>query len=548
MTNTLFTPLLVQPKLESLPAEFTYPFYYEPHPICREAVAQLQQELTTMPDFNQADAEGKMLGVLVVRAKSGEIGYLQAFSGQMALKNTRFVPALFDINAKNSFFHSGQVELNRLNHTIEALNANPNIKTLERLQGKKQQEADSEIEAIRQKNIQGRKVRKAKRTSCITAYSASDYQGLLTDLAKQSVTEKNELKSLQAKWQGEITSIGQKLSVLLDEIGALKRKRKQLSLQLQHRLFKQYAFLNAKGESKPLLSLFEQAGREMPAAGTGDCAGPKLLQYAYLNKMVPLAMAEFWCGKSPKSEIRQHGQFYGACQGKCKPILSHMIEGLNVEPNPLLNNRGKDKQLEYVYQDDVMCVINKPAGLLSVPGKEIEDSVYSRLAQQFPDASGPLIVHRLDMSTSGLIVIALNKRSHKKLQEQFIHRTVSKRYVALLDGELSLNEGLIDLPLRVDLEDRPRQLVCYEYGRAAQTKWQTVERLQNQTRVHFYPITGRTHQLRVHSAHISGLGIPIIGDDLYGNTADRLCLHAETLTLNHPTTNAKMMFKSDADF
>ena len=207
MTNTLFTPLLVQPKLESLPAEFTYLFYYEPHPICREAVAQLQQELTTMPDFNQAEAEGKMLGVLVVRAKSGEIGYLQAFSGQMALKNTRFVPALFDINAKNSFFHSGQVELNRLNHTIEALNANPNIKTLERLQGKKQQEADSEIEAIRQKNIQGRKVRKAKRTSCITAYSTSDYQGLLTDLAKQSVTEKNELKSLQAKWQCEITSI-----------------------------------------------------------------------------------------------------------------------------------------------------------------------------------------------------------------------------------------------------------------------------------------------------------------------------------------------------
>ena len=548
MTNTLFTSLHEQPELESLPAEFTYPFYYKPHAICMRAVAQLQQELKTMPDFNEADTEGKMLGVLVVKSESGEIGYLQAFSGQMALTNTRFVPALFDITAKNSFFYSGQAELNRLNHAIEVLSTNPDIKLLEQCQEEQRQQAESEIESIRQKIIQSRKERKAKRVSGITTYSPSKYQGLLADLAKQSIAEKNELKALKTQWQDEITGIELELSALLDEIGELKQKRKQLSYQLQQRLFEQYAFLNARGESKQLLSLFEQAGREMPAAGTGDCAGPKLLQYAYLNKMIPLAMAEFWWGKPPKSEIRHHGQFYGACQGKCKPILSHMLEGLSVEANPLLNNPGKDKQLEYVYQDDVMCVINKPAGLLSVPGKDIEDSVYSRLAQQFPDASGPLIVHRLDMSTSGLIVIALNKRSHKKLQEQFIHRTVSKRYVALLDGELPLDEGLIDLPLRIDLEDRPRQLVCYEYGRAAQTKWQTVERLQNQTRVYFYPITGRTHQLRVHSAHISGLGVPIIGDDLYGNTADRLCLHAETLTLNHPTTNAKMTFQSDSDF
>ena len=513
-----------------------------------QAVAQLQHELITMPDFNQADTEGKMLGVLVVRAKSGEIGYLQAFSGQMALTNTCFVPALFDINAKNSFFHSGQAELNRVNHTIGVLSANPNIKLLEQRQEEQRQQAESETESIRQKIIQSRKERKAKRVSGITAYSPSEYQGLLADLAKQSIAEKNELKALKTQWQDEITGRQLELSILLDEIGELKQKRKQLSYQLQRRLFEQYAFLNAKGESKPLLSLFELAGREMPAAGTGDCAGPKLLQYAYLNNMLPLAMAEFWWGKPPKSEIRHHGQFYGACQGKCKPILTHMIEGLSVEVNPLLNNPGKDKQLEYVYQDDVMCVINKPAGLLSVPGKDIEDSVYSRLAQQFPDASGPLIVHRLDMSTSGLIVIALNKRSHKKLQQQFIQRTVSKRYVALLDGELPLDEGLIDLPLRVDLEDRPRQVVCYEYGRAAQTKWQAVERSQNQTRVYFYPITGRTHQLRVHSAHHLGLGIPIVGDDLYGKKADRLYLHAETMTLIHPKTKESMTFKVEANF
>lgn len=548
MTNTLFTSLIEQPKSESLPLEFTYPFYYEPHPICLQAVKQLQQELTTMPDFNQADAEGKMLGVLVVKSKSGEIGYLKAFSGQIEMTNRGFVPALFDINVKNSFFHSGQAEINSLNHTIKVLSANQDIKMLEKSHKGQRQQAESEIETFRQKVIQGRKERKAKRTSCITRYSTLEYQALLTDLAKQSVAEKNELKRLKAQWQDEITAIEQKLSRLTDEIGELKQKRKQLSQQLQQRLFEQYAFLNAKGESKPLLSLFDQAGRDMPAAGTGDCAGPKLLQYAYLNKMTPLAMAEFWWGNSPKSEIRHHGQFYGACQGKCKPILSHMIEGLSVEPNPLLNNPGKDKELEYVYQDDVMCVINKPAGLLSVPGRDIEDSVYSRLIQQIPDATGPLIVHRLDMSTSGLMVIALNKRSHKKLQQQFIQRTVSKRYVALLDGHLHSDQGLIDLPLRVDLEDRPRQVVCYDYGRSAQTKWQKVKHLQNQTRVYFYPITGRTHQLRVHSAHVLGLGVPILGDDLYGKKAGRLYLHAETLSLEHPKTKENMTFYVAPDF
>ena len=259
-------------------------------------------------------------------------------------------------------------------------------------------------------------------------------------------------------------------------------------------------------------------------------------------------MAEFWWGTSPKSEIRHHGQFYGACQGKCKPILTHMLQGLTVEANPLLNNPGRDKQLEFVYQDDVMAVINKPSGLLSVPGKQIQDCVVSRLRMLFPEASGPLIVHRLDMSTSGLMVIALNKQAHKKLQQQFVQRTVKKRYVAILDGELKQKTGLVDLPLRVDLEDRPRQLVCYDYGKPAQTKWQAIEYLQGKTKVYFYPVSGRTHQLRVHSAHNMGLSMPILGDDLYGQKANRLHLHAEMLELEHPKTKTRMTFQVDADF
>jgi tRNA pseudouridine32 synthase/23S rRNA pseudouridine746 synthase len=548
LTNTPFTPLIEQPALDGLPAKFTYPFYYQPHPLCLQAVQQFQQELASIPYFNQTDCEGKMLGVLLVQLKSGEIGYLSAFSGQMNIGNERFVPALFDINTKASFFYTGQAELNTINDTISTLRENPEIKVLERSLKKQQQLADMEIESYRQRVIYGRKGRKAKRTGSLDELSSAEYQDLLLDLSKQSVAQKNHLKALKEQWQLRLKASEQVLSGLIDEISALKHKRKQLSHQLQKRLFEQYHFLNAKGEQKSLLSLFEQAGRGMPAAGTGDCAAPKLLQYAYQHEMKPLSMAEFWWGKSPKSEIRHHGQFYGACQGKCKPILNHMIEGLVVEANPLLNNPGKDKQLEFVYQDEVMCVINKPAGLLSVPGKEINDSVYSRLAIRFPEATGPLIVHRLDMSTSGLMVIALNKQAHKKLQQQFIQRTVSKRYVAILDGELEQKEGVIDLPIRVDLEDRPRQLVCYDYGRPAQTKWKVAEYLEKQTRVYFYPVTGRTHQLRVHSAHVLGLAMPILGDDLYGKKSSRLHLHAETLELVHPKTKKGITFKVEPDF
>ena len=183
-----------------------------------------------------------------------------------------------------------------------------------------------------------------------------------------------------------------------------------------------------------------------------------------------------------------------------------------------------------------------------MPGKNIEDSVYLRIKQSYPTATGPLIVHRLDMSTSGLMVIALSKQAHKNLQKQFINRTVKKRYVALLDGLLTAEEGLIELPLRVDLDDRPRQLVCYQYGKSAKTKWQVLERKNNQTKVYFLPITGRTHQLRVHSAHVKGLDTPIVGDDLYGKKAVRLHLHAEFLQLNHPVTREVMQFQTEAEF
>ncbi|MGL4448060.1 MAG: RluA family pseudouridine synthase, partial [Shewanella sp.] len=292
-----------------------------------------------------------------------------------------------------------------------------------------------------------------------------------------------------------------------------------------------------------------------PPAGAGECAAPKLLQYAFKHRLKPLAMAEFWWGAPPKSAIRQHKQFYPACLRKCQPILKHMLEGLAVDDNPLRINPAAEKPLEIVYQDDALAIVNKPAELLSVPGKEITDSVYLRMQQTFPEATGPLIVHRLDMSTSGIMVIALTKASHKQLQKQFIQRRITKRYVALLEGSPKAllqgqREGNISLPLRGDLDDRPRQLVCPQWGKAAHTHWELkeIDAHTGNTRVYLYPHTGRTHQLRVHCAHHEGLDAPIVGDDLYGKRAERLHLHADLLAFTHPLTGLPMQFQVDPAF
>ena len=330
----------------------------------------------------------------------------------------------------------------------------------------------------------------------------------------------------------------------------LKEQRKTLSAQLQQRLFEQYQFLNANGEHKSLASIFSDTVMRTPPAGAGECAAPKLLHYAFVHKFTPIAMAEFWWGASPKSQVRRHKQFYPACIGKCQPILNHMLQGLSVEDNQLLQNTADNKQIDIVYQDDEMLIINKPAQLLSVPGKHIQDSVYTRIKTLFPHATGSLIVHRLDMSTSGLMVIALSAASHKALQKQFISRQVEKSYVALIDGLLEKQQGTITLPLAGDFYDRPRQCVCEKTGKPAHTTWHVIERRssQQQTKVLLQPKTGRTHQLRVHCAHERGLNMPIIGDDLYGNRDSRLHLHAQSLSLFHPVSNTWLTFHRDAEF
>lgn len=541
-----------------LPERFTFPFYYQPHPLCELAVKELQHHLETQTDWqhnfgltgDKETAIGKMFGVLLVQNKQGEIGYLAAFSGKVAECNhlAHFVPPVFDMLEEGSFFRKGQDELSDLSEQIQYLGTNPKIAEYEAKLATEKESASEKIQVHRASMIEGRKDRKKRRIAAENTLNAEDFLKIKESLSKESIQQKNQLRDLTLYWDDRIQKAVDELHHFTDELIALKQQRKDLSNSLQKQLFDNYRFLNKEGSYKNLRDIFQNTAQQIPPAGAGECAAPKLLHYAFKHDMKPLALAEFWWGESPKSEIRKHQHFYAACLGKCQPILEHMLEGMSIDDNPLLNNPAEGKTIDIVYQDDVMVIINKPAEFLSVPGKNIEDSVYFRMKQSFPAATGPLIVHRLDMSTSGLMVIALNKEVHKNLQKQFINRTVKKRYVALLDGELKDEEGIISLPLRVDLDDRPRQLVCYDYGRLAETQWQVIERNDNKTKVYFYPKTGRTHQLRVHSAHVKGLNTPIVGDDLYGNKASRLHLHAESLDFNHPVTRELMHFQVEAEF
>ncbi|MCW8833445.1 MAG: RluA family pseudouridine synthase [Colwellia sp.] len=554
-----------------LPKRFTFPYCYEPHPLCLLAVSALQQKLENHKPLQQElEQIGKMFGVLVVENTEGKLGYLTAFSGKLmvdenSLENTiNFVPPVFDLDAQTDFFHAESAIINRFNSELEKLLVNPQLDEHQQNLTQVLAQQDEQLAHHRNQMALNRQARKIKRSHAHDHLSAADLASTLKQLAQESIDDKNTLRDLKAYWHDVVTQSQQELTVLSDEIDGIKKKRKQLSTRLQKKLFKQYRFLNSAGIEKDLLAIFEQAPFPMPPAGTGDCAAPKLLQYAFKQQFKPIAMAEFWWGQTPKSEIRQHKKFYGACSGKCQPILTHMLDGMALDDNPLLVNPAEGKALEIVYQDEHIVVVNKPSEFLSVPGKEIEDSVYLRIKQQFPQATGSLIVHRLDMSTSGLMVLALTKRAQKSLQKQFVNRTIKKRYVALLEGEIENNhlaeQGQIDLPLRGDLDDRPRQLVCFEQGKQAKTQWQLIANDKGKTKLYLYPETGRTHQLRVHCAHKQGLNMPILGDDLYGSdyydshsntdekNAQRLHLHAQRLTLSHPITRAEMVFEVDEEF
>lgn len=546
-----------------LPKAFTFPFYYDPHPLCELAAKQLQQHLQTQTLWqhnfglgeNKERIAGKMFGVLLVKKINGDVGFLSAFSGKIAdqSKLPGFVPPVFDMTQSQFEFLKKQQEINDLNTKYQELSSNPELTTLTTKLHSLKQLQQQEIATQQAIVVAARKDRKAQRKALerkVLEQNALDSELILLNqqLAKQSVYQKNYLKHIKQQWQDKLDKNQQLLNVLKHELQQLQEQRKSLSNAMQQQLFAQYQFLNIHGEQQDLNDIFINTPYKIPPAGSGDCAAPKLLQYAFKHQLTPLAMAEFWWGGEPKSAIRQHKNYYPACNSKCQPILGHMLKGMDVDENPLLTNPAIGKQIDVIFQDDDIAIINKPAEFLSVPGKNIEDSVYLRMKHQFPNATGPLIVHRLDMSTSGLMVIALTKQANKHLQKQFINREVKKRYVALVNTIIAQDDGTIELPMCLDFDDRPRQKVCFKEGKPAQTYWQVVSRENQQTKLYLYPKTGRTHQLRVHCAHVLGLHSPIVGDDHYGVKANRLHLHAQRIEFCHPVTNKWLCFEVEEEF
>ncbi len=542
-----------------MPEKFTFPFYYDPHPLCIIAAQELQDYLLEQRDWphnfgldpSRKEIEvGKMFGVLVVQNQEGELGYLSAFSGKLADmgRPMGFIPHVLKLDEEGNFFDRGMVKVNAVSAAIKKIENDKEYQEQKQNLAEAKWQAEHEIEKHREEIRQARKERKVVLKKAKEALSQEEFQRLEAQGVKASLHKKHVLKQLMAKWEVELNKRQAQFDLFEDELIRLKEKRKQLSGSLQQEIFDQYQFLNIKGKLKSLNEIFEVSATNPPPAGAGDCAAPKLLHFAFQHQLKPVAMAEFWWGAAPKSLVRKHAHFYPACTGKCQPILAHMLEGMKVDPNPIIQYNGADKEIEILFEDEDILVINKPSGLLSVPGKNVVDSVATRLKEKYPEATGPLIVHRLDQATSGILLIAKSMVAHKALQGQFLKRSIKKRYIALLEGRIERMEGTIDLPLRVDLDNRPNQMVCYEYGKSAVTNFEVVEYNGKQTRIAFYPITGRTHQLRMHAAHSLGLNCPIVGDTLYGTRANRLQLHAEYIAFRHPASGQLIEIEVAADF
>ena len=527
-----------------LPERFTYPFCYTPHPLCILAAKEVQSYLTRQTAWKDELRQGKMFGVLIVQTEHGETGYLAAFSGILAGKNLHpfFVPPVYNLLQPQGFFKIEEENISSINRNIRQLENDKAYAALSAELARTIQSAENILATAKAQLKEAKTAREQRRKE--KELNAQEE----AELIRESQFQKAEYKRLERKWKAELTQLETRILEYEKQIQQRKQERKKRSAALQLRLFAQFNLLNARGETKDLCEIFAPTAQQVPPAGAGECAAPKLLQYAYLNQLRPIAMAEFWWGNSPKTEIRRHGYFYPACKGKCEPILKHMLIGLPVAFQSVQTSFASDISLEILYEDNDLLVVNKPAGMLSVPGKEASFSVYDWARKQYPEATGPLIVHRLDMATSGLLLIAKKKEVHQHLQAQFKNRTIRKRYIARLDGIVGSDKGSISLPICPDLLDRPRQIVHETLGKPAITTYEVLQRSAHQTWVAFYPHTGRTHQLRVHAAHPDGLNAPIEGDTLYGRESDRLYLHAELLEFDHPTTGKRIHIEKPADF
>ena len=573
-----------------IPERMNNPLDYQPHPLCIAVCKELQTYLSERKDWREEIDKGKMFGVLIVEnAKpepgASEIGYLAAYSGQIGGRSDwdDFVPAVFDYLQPDGYFKTHEAEISGINQSIRQLEGNDHMKEARSLIQQLQEERKRTIAAYQEKMKEAKAKRDARRkTGNLTPEEEAE-------MVKESQFMKAELRRLK-KSLSEKTTLETEYEAYQADILRLKQLRKTLSDALQQWLFSQFRMQNHEGKMKDLLEIFRDAAlrdypqatlatsriaalKMVPPAGSGECCEPKLLQYAYLHGYKPLQMAMFWWGESPKEEIRHHLQFYPACNGKCKPILHWML------PDKVFDSKIAEKQaLEILYEDDQLAVIHKPSGLLSVPGKDSsQPSVYSIMRKKYPAASSPLIVHRLDMATSGLMIIAKTDFAYHRLQNEFLHHRVQKKYIAIIGckdqeacdkiwekakkeekkemkeeerSSVATEKQKISLPLMPDYLDRPRQIVNHAQGKEAITEYEVLNRIDaTHLRLALYPQTGRTHQLRVHCAHHEGLNAPILGDPLYGNEkASRLHLHAEEITFEHPLTGKEINIKREADF
>ena len=525
-----------------LPRQFTCPFCYEPHPLALLAVEQVQHYVASRTDWADELDAGKMLGVLVVQDDGNRLGYLAAFSGNLAGKVSHdfFVPPVYDLLDPQGEFKQGESQISAINHEVELLEQSPEWEAVRRREADAMQKMADEIGDFKTLMTRHKQERDKRRNAGILTTEEEE------SLLNQSRFEKAELKRIRMRHEAELQKISYEKDSFIRRVAELKSRRKAMSEALQERIFRLFVVSNANGEHRDLVEVFRPLGT-LPPAGAGECCAPRLLNYAYNNGLRPLCMAEFWWGKSPMGEVRHHGHFYPACRSKCKPILEFMLQGLDVEENPL-GQPMEEIDLDVVYDDQWLTVINKPSGMLTVPGKLQEDSLLTRYQAAHPEAHGPIVIHRLDQETSGLVIFAKDKTTHKMLQQQFENHTIHKRYIALLEGQVSQDDGVIELPLLPDIDDRPRQRVDQVLGKPAVTRYSVLSRADGVTRVEMEPFTGRTHQLRVHASHPQGLNCPIVGDRLYGKASTRLMLHAQSITFIHPATGEPMTLECDPTF
>ena len=573
------------------PRQFTYPFCYDVDPLAEAASLELQRYIADADLMSTEKGCGKMFGVLVVEYEDEEgalqRGFLAAYSGLLGGRNDwpYFVPPVFDAQQPDGHFKRTEREISAINREIAAIEHDAEyLQSVEQHEQTKKR-LQAEVDAFKAE-VDAAKVRRDARRKSGEPLNEEEQ----AEMIRESQFMKAELRRRRKAMEQANSTLHIPHSTFLK---SLQRKRKQMSDELQRWLFAAYRMLNAKGEERDLIDIFREYTHAMPPAGAGDCCAPKLLQYAYLHHLRPVCMAEFWWGESPASEIRHHLHYYPACRSKCLPILTHMLKGLDVAPNPLAQKRHTAEP-RVLYADEYIMVVDKPAGMLSVPGKaesvrsEASDSANISVEEYFANNSKLKIqnskflkaAHRLDMDTSGLLVLARTEQAYVELQRQFASRETVKRYEAVLSGVPTQNSKLktqnssaqpsgcleaISLPLIADINDRPRQRVDMEHGKPALTLYNIVEVRavdantavayttkkvdKGRTLVHLYPKTGRTHQLRVHCAHPLGLACPILGDPLYGiERADRMYLHAAELTFRHPVTGETMHFLSPSGF